>query len=363
MKYRKLPKGSEEISIIGLGGSGIHEADAKTRVAILKDAFANGINYFDLALSEDTALPAYREAFKDVRDQVYYQIHFGADYSRHKYGWTTNLKLINQNIKRILDTLETDYIDFGFIHCLDEEGDVEEYIHNGVLAEIKSLKEKGIVRHIGLSTHNPKIALKLMDEIDMLMFSINPAFDRQAGDYAIGSLDERRAMYLTAEKAQVGISVMKPFAGGQLLKDETSPFKKALSKEACLQYALDQPGVITVLPGVRSLDDLHELLAFLDCPEDKKDYSSLAQLSLQMPASCVYCHHCEPCPMGLDIALINQYYDLAVLAHDELAKDHYLHLDKQAKDCAQCGHCNQRCPFQIDQMARMKEIANYFENA
>ena len=75
--------------------------------------------------------------------------------------------------------------------------------------------------------------------------------------------------------------------------------------------------------------------------------------------TCVYCKHCHPCPAGLDIGLINKYYDLSRLG-DVLAKEHYLTLEKTASDCLQCGHCSSRCPFSVDQMARMEEIQAYF---
>ena len=58
---------------------------------------------------------------------------------------------------------------------------------------------------------------------------------------------------------------------------------------------------------------------------------------------CVYCKHCQPCPVGLDIGLINKYYDLARLG-DGLAKEHYLTLEHRAEDCVGCGHCDSRCP-------------------
>ena len=41
-------------------------------------------------------------------------------------------------------------------------------------------------------------------------------------------------------------------------------------------------------------------------------------------------------PAGLDVGLINKYYDLA-LTGDDLAKYHYASLNKKAKDCIQCG--------------------------
>ena len=95
-----------------------------------------------------------------------------------------------------------------------------------------------------------------MGLLDVLMFSINPAYDYKRGEYGIGSVDERMELYRRCERDGVGISVMKPFAGGQLLNARTSPFKKALGEYQCLQYALDKPGVMTVLPGVRNREDL-----------------------------------------------------------------------------------------------------------
>lgn len=74
---------------------------------------------------------------------------------------------------------------------------------------------------------------------------------------------------------------------------------------------------------------------------------------------CVYCRHCHPCPKGLDIALINKYYDLS-LQGDILAKEHYLTLEKTASDCIACGHCNKRCPFKVQQQERMETIREYF---
>lgn len=106
--------------------------------------------------------------------------------------------------------------------------------------------------------------------------------------------------------------------------------------------------------------DLEHLLGFLDAPTEERDYSVIGSLTNEAAAEkCVYCNHCHPCPAGLDIALINKYYDLA-MAGDTMAAGHYQKLEKKASDCIQCGHCNRRCPFKVNQMSRMKEIAEYF---
>ena len=139
-------------------------------------------------------------------------------------------------------------------------------------------------------------------------------------------------LYRRCESEGVGISVMKAFSGGQLLNAKTSPFGKALTEYQCIQYALDKPGVITVPPEVRSCQDLRRILGFTDALPKEKDYSILGTFAPQeAEGSCVYCNHCQPCPAGLDVGLINKYYDLA-LTGDDLAKYHYASLNKKAKD-------------------------------
>lgn len=362
MKYRKLPHGDEQISIIGLGNSSLGisgEAEAEKTVAM---AAENGINYFDMAAEDATPFPAYGRAVSGCRDKVFFQVHFGADYRSGKYGWTLDLDEIKRSIDWQLKALQTDYIDFGFIHCMDEISDLETAIAHGTIAYMEDLKRQGVIRHIGLSSHTPAVVEQVLDMhiLDMLMFSINPAYDYRHGEYAIGSGDERAALYRRCEAEGVGISVMKAFSGGQLLDAKTSPFGKALTEYQCMQYALDRPGVLTVLPGVRNREDLKRILGYLTATEEEKDYSVLGSFTPKESSGvCVYCNHCQPCPAGLDVGLINKYYDLSI-AGDELAKDHYTHLTAKASDCLNCGHCDSRCPFHVNQTQRMKEIAAYF---
>lgn len=361
MEYRKLPKGSEQISVIGFGGSSIHQAGEDEAVKVISKAIDSGVNYFDMAVSEAVSFEYYRAAFAGRRDKVYLQMHFGADYSSGKYGWTTDPNRIGRGMDWLLKKLDTDYIDFGFIHCIDEQSDLDRYLDGG-LKQIQRLQEQGVVRHIGLSTHTPAIADRLLDMgiLDVVMFSINPAYDYRRGSYAIGNVEERQRLYQRCQRENVGITVMKPFGGGQLLDGKLSPFRKALTKNQCIQYALDKPGVLNVLPGFRNMADLEEVLGYLDAPQEERDYSVLGRFAPpEADGKCVYCSHCHPCPKGLDIALINKYYDLAKIG-DELARDHYRKLSLHAGDCIQCGHCDRRCPFHVRQMERMAEIKAYF---
>lgn len=133
--------------------------------------------------------------------------------------------------------------------------------------------------------------------------------------------------------------------------------------EETVRYALDKPGVLTVLPGIRGKADLDRILGFLEAEPGEKDYSVIGSFVPQdASGKCVYCNHCKPCPAGLDISLVNKYYDLAK-AGDPLAYNHYEKLERKASDCLKCGHCNHRCPFHVDQVSRMETITSYFENS
>ena len=301
MRYRINQKTQDKISEIGLGSAYMPQTPLKE------------------------AIPALRRAYD------------GADYSKGTYGWSLNLDTVKRSIEKQLKELRTDYIDYGFIHCQDEFSDWETYRKNGVYDYILELKQQGIVRHIGLSSHTPVVIQRILDdaEVDMLMFSVNPAYDYGQGEYANGGVDERNSIYQRCEKEGIGISVMKPFSGGQLLDARQSPFGQALTEYQCIRYALDRPGVLTVLPGAQSIREIEKLLVYENQPEEALDYSIVGSFAPpQASGKCVYCNHCKPCPMGI----------------------HYKTLGKNAADCIQCGHCDSRCPFYVRQSERMREI-------
>lgn len=362
MEYRINKRTKDRISVIGLGTSYISEIPQKEAVEALQLAYEKGINYADLATAGAKTFEYYGKAFGDVRKEMFYQIHFGANYETGQYGWTTNLDTVKKQLDWMLHNLRTDYVDYGFIHCLDAASDWQEYREQGVLDYLLDLKKQGIVRHIGLSTHTPELAELVLDTglVDQLMFSINAGYDYHHGDYANGSMEQRMNLYRRCEAEGIGISVMKPFCGGQLLDEKTSPFAKALTKYQCIQYALDKPGVLTVVPGIRSAEDVNDLAGFFDALPEERDYGILGTFTPgDGVGSCVYCNHCQPCPAGLNVGLMNKYYDLT-RAGDTMAEEHYKKLQRHASDCTGCGHCDSRCPFRVKQAERMKQIAAYF---
>lgn len=366
MEYRKLPHGKdhERFSVLGLGMGGIHNAPAEEIEQVIRTAVENGINFFDLCGGGKSIYEPFGRAVAGQRDKVFFQLHFGAVYDQKgEYGWSRNLKQIRETIEWEFKALGTDYADFGFLHCVDEDNDFDELCTSGVFDYIKEMKDAGKVHYIGFSSHTPSVAERILDTgvVDMMMFSINPAYDLEQGDaYGIGSVAERTRLFKRCEVQGAGISVMKPFHGGKLLDAKTSPFKESMTGYQCIQYALDRPGVLSVVPGVRGMKDLNDLLGFASASAEEKDYSMIGRFTPSAAqGNCVYCNHCQPCPAGIDVGLVNKYYDLA-LAGDGMAANHYKKLTVKADACIGCGHCDKRCPFHVGQSARMKEIAAYF---
>ncbi len=365
MEYRQLPHGTprEKFSVLGLGMGGIQHTPPQQIEAIIRKAIDSGINFFDLCAGGAVYEP-FGRAIAGRREQVFLQVHFGAVYDENgEYGWCRDFETIRKTFDWELETLGTEYADFGFLHCVDTHEDFDQLNNIGLVDYLKTLKAQGKVRHIGFSSHTPAVANRIIDTglADMMMFSINPAYDFEKGDeYGIGSVSERQALFQRCQKEGVGISVMKPFFAGQLLRADQSPFGVALTHNQCLQYAIDRPGVLTAVPGVQTMEHLDTLLAFLQAAPEEKDYSVIGTFTADtVTGTCVYCNHCQPCPAGIDIGLVNKYYDLA-LAGDSLAVNHYDKLSVSASDCLQCGHCDTRCPFGVLQSARMLEIAKKF---
>ena len=211
--------------------------------------------------------------------------------------------------------------------------------------------------------------------IDVLMFSINPAFDRMPGYLpglelllkaalpepeveAANGPDARKALYHTCRSRGMGIVVMKAYGAGYLL-NPAQPHP--LTPVQCLQYALDQPGVATVVPGMKNAEELRAALHLLDASPEEKDYSAvLAGSQWNFAGECMYCNHCLPCPAGIDVAETSRLIDAARQEITPALREAYRQLAADASACLACGDCMERCPFQVDVVAKMRGGAAAF---
>ena len=229
MQYRTLPHEGEQISVIGLGMGSIHQAGVEETERTVRAAIDAGVNFLDFVPSEAAAFEGYARALRGQRDKVMLQVHLGADYSNGKYGFTTDFAVTKREFEARLAVLDTDYADFGFIHCIDEDTDFDKVMNGGTWDYACRMKQEGVIRHLGFSTHSVDIARRFLatGAMDLGMFSINPMYDYTSESaYGKGEADDRAALYREFERAGVGISVMKAFAGGRLLDARQSPLAR-----------------------------------------------------------------------------------------------------------------------------------------
>jgi hypothetical protein len=258
---------------------------------------------------------------------------------------------------------------------IDSEDDYKNVFETGFADYAQRLKKQGDIGHIGFSSHNPKTAIKAIETglPEMLMFSVNPAFDMLPVDQYVfdhsekgfgkemfrGIDPERAALYTLCEQKQIGITAMKSLGAGKLLSTEHTPFAKPLTVGQCTHYALSRPGVASVLPGCKTAAEMNEALDYFNLTDTEKDYAPVfSGMRNDFKGSCVYCSHCQPCPVGIDIAAVHKYLDIARLDRKGIPpsiKSHYQSLKQKGNACTGCGHCEGRCPFTVPVMENMKD--------
>lgn len=380
MKYRELGNTGLSVSEIGMGCEGFAEEECRAAKKLFDEAEKQGINYFDLYTSNPQVRASVGEALKGRREKFYIQSHVCSVWKDGQYKRTRNIREVKKAMEDMLELLQTDYIDVGMIHYVDSLKDWQTIEEGPVMAYVKELKEKGIIHHIGLSSHNPEAALAAVKSgnIEVLMFSVNPCYDLQPAsedveelwaeknykDHLVNMDPERQELYETCQRLGVGITVMKAFGGGDLLDEKLSPAGKALTANQCIHYALTRPAVSTVLVGAHSVEQLKISAAYENAAEEEKDYAeAFASFpNISWEGHCMYCSHCAPCPEKIDVAAVTKFLNLAKAQGDipETVREHYEMLEHHAGECIQCGACETRCPFHVPIMENMKQAKKVF---
>ena len=379
MRYRELGNTGLQVSEIGLGAEWLERHTEEEVKAVIQRCESYGINILDCWMSNPEVRTKIGNAICGHREKWVIQGHFGSTWQEGQYVRTRDLPKVKEAFQDLLTRLQTDYIDLGMIHFVDSEAEFRQVMEGEFLAYVKEQREKGVIRHIGMSTHNPQVAklAALSGEIEMLLFSVNPAFDllppsENLDDYfaesygeGLGGIDPvREELYKLCEQRGVGLTVMKGYAGGRLFDARTSPFGVALTPVQCIHYALTRPAVASVLVGYDTPEHVDAAVAYETATEEERDYASVLAKAPHHAygGQCTYCGHCAPCPAGIDIAMVNKLYDLATMQPEVPAtvKAHYGALSATAADCIACGGCETRCPFGVPVVERMEKAKALF---
>lgn len=380
MNYRELGKTGLKLSEIGLGCEGFVDADDALSDAIFELALQNGVNCLDMYTPDPAAQKKIGRGIAPVRKDFILQGHLCTQWKNGQYEETRKLQEVKDAFEAMLHNLGTDYVDVGNLHYVDSLETWQKILDNGVLNYALELKAAGRIRYLSMSSHNPIVALEAVKtgHLDALLFSINPCYDLLPGNEDCETLwaDEsyekplfnldpvREELYETCQRLGVGITVMKAFGGGDLLSEEYSPAGKAMTAVECLHYALTRPAVASVMCGAKSVDDLKASLAYETASDEEKDYAATFASfpKISWKGYCMYCGHCAPCPVGIDVADVTKFLNLtkAQKMVSETVAQHYSVLKAHGGDCIGCGSCEKRCPFEVPIRENMKAAKAVF---
>jgi len=378
LEYKQIGKTGYKTSVIGLGTEFIYDVEDSLIDSVVNEAINQGINFIDMVVPTEQTRRGVGKAIKGKRDKLIIQGHICSTDINKRFDISRDLDIVKKYFNMLLDALQIDYVDFGMLFFIDSEKNFNDVFNSEIIEYALDLKKKGIVRHLGASSHNPVTALKVVETgiIDLLMFPVNAAFDvvNANTDLVVDEMrkdliedvgdSDRTKLYRLCEQKNFPITAMKPFGCGKLLKKEFSPFSEPMTVGQCLQYALTRPGVVSAMVGCSTPEEVLECIDYFDLSEEKRDYTkTISSVTKSFDGSCMYCNHCEPCPSAIHIAKVNRALDIALLDVNNIPDEirgNYNALESHGSDCIQCGNCEDRCPFSVTIIENMRKVSEIF---
>jgi len=371
MRYRDIGQTGCKASIIGLGCEHLDNKPYEQVKETIDAALECKINLLDVFMPGKEIRENIAKALGTRRKDVMIQGHIGSTDINQQYDISRDLPLVKRYFEDLLRIFKR--IDFGMMFFIDSEADFKGVFETGFAEYVQKLKQNGDIGHIGFSSHNPNTAIRVIKTglPEMMLFSINPAFDMlPAGEYVFDHSDKgfgaelfrgidpkRTELYQLCEQKQIGITVMKTLGAGKLISPEHTPFAKPLTVQQCIHYALTRPAVASVMLGCKSRAEILDVVRYLDMSAEELDYTDvLGSLRNDFRGNCVYCSHCQPCPAQIDIAAVTKYLDIARLDTEQIPpslRSHYQSMPANGKDCIACGSCEERCPFGVEIIQNM----------
>ena len=364
MNYRSDKYGNQ-VSQLGYGcmrftkkGTSIDFEKAEKEVLL---AIKEGVNYFDTAYiypgSEDT-LGRILEKNR-CRDKVYLATKLPQYIMR-------SMKSVEKTFQEELSRLRTDHIDYYLMHMFTDYAEWEKLQKLGIEDWIRDKKADGSIRQIGFSYHgNSDTFLKLLDAYDWDFCQIQYNYideNSQAG----------RTGLKAAEEKGIPVVIMEPLRGGKLV-NLPSPALKELGSispaELGLGWLYNQSGIMCVLSGMNSGEMVKENCQIAShytvgsFTEQETVDKVKKVIKRREKVGCTGCRYCMPCPKGVDIPSIFNYYNLMYTedvsknaARFEFARGMTMQKNPGfATLCVGCGKCEKHCPQHLPIRQKLKE--------
>jgi hypothetical protein len=295
--------------------------EKKEAVALLHYAYEHGVTLFDTANAYADSEEKVGEAFHGMRDKVVIATKTA---KRDAAGAMEHLELS-------LRKLRTDYIDVYQLHQVSKESEWEEITGpNGAMEAILKARDEGKVRHIGFTSHNLNVAIKIAKtgQFATVQFPFN-----------FIESDPEKELFPLAREIGMGILAMKPFGGGALDDGKLA-----------LKFILQSKGVVP-LPGFDATWQVDQAISTLQENPGEITGEELAVMERYREELgkefCRRCEYCQPCPQGVEITSAMQYE----LVSRKMPLETLLSFSGPAmetvQNCIECGTCIERCPYSL----------------
>ncbi len=335
MRYRTLGKTGLKVSEVGFGCIPIIRLSMEDAVGVLRRAYERGITLFDTANVYLDSEEKIGRAFQDMpRQQL---VLATKSMKRDRQGIATDLE-------QSLRLLKTDYLDLYQLHQVSQEADFQALTApDGPLEIVLQAQKAGKIRHLGVTSHNLEMAVKLVktDLFGVVQFPFNFIETAAASE-----------LHPPARQRDMGLLAMKPFCGGQVD-----------NAQLAFKFLRQYPDVIPLagfdsLAGVDEVADIYQT----DNALTPEDLAAMERYRTELgDRFCRRCEYCQPCPQGVIITPAMLY---AIVAHrmgPAKAAGFSAKFMETVRNCQECGECVDRCPYQLPIPEMLKEYLALYD--
>lgn len=308
------------------GALPIQRISREEAVKLLKKAYRHGITFYDTARWYTDSEEKLGETFENVREEIFIATKTGAG----------NVEDFWKDLHTSLANLRTDYIDIYQFHnpaFCPKPGD-----GTGLYEAMLEAKEKGMIRHIGITNHRLHVANEAVES--GLYETLQFPFSYLASQKEIELVEKCKAN-------KVGFIAMKALSGGLIT-----------NSAAAYAYLAQFENVLPIW-GVQRERELDEFLSYIETPPVMNEEiqrvieKDREELSGEF---CRGCGYCMPCPVGIEInncarmsLMIRRAPSQAQMTPEMQSKM------KLIEKCLECGKCKTKCPYGLDTPALLKK--------